>query len=322
MDNTVAATSARWLPGLVPVADQITRLFPADAYSIQSNLLTYSEAWMQEASAGALVFNSLLTPGGYPLEFAFRSGSYELAYTAEPGLPSHSVAQRWDFVKSITEGFDVQAQPLLAQLSADEDQRFGCWLSTRHRAGQMAWKVYQEVSPSAAPRVMQHLAKMPWALDALPLTPLLVGMGVGEAKPSEFYFRLRRADMGILHQALAVSGQATQLQLILSSLSYLANEQVSTLIPRLRLGISYRITADAPPELTLFAHAAQVFKTNLLARHKMLSLAQQLGQPMDLYEAFTEPWAHVSDSPPMHSMLHFKPESPQRLSVGIGWRPL
>jgi hypothetical protein len=309
---------ATWLPGLEPVVAAITLRCPADALAIKQSLLLYSRRLMCGASVGVARFNSPLMPGGYPLEFAFRTGIQAICYTGGPGLPDC-----WAFVEEATSGFNAESHPLIYHLSMQPGQRFGCWLSTRHKNSQTHQKIYQEVRTEADPVIEDWLASRLNGLNFAMLAPMLVGMNVVDSEPTEFYFRILDNTPHNLQTLFNVAGKAPSslLPFVLCCLSDLASEQQSTLLPRLRLGVSYRLQGDKPPQITLFAHAAQLFKSNLIARAKIISMARQFDDDFSLYADLTRSTVSAPSAPPLHSMVHFVFGPGRHASFGVGWRP-
>ncbi|HMQ59697.1 MAG TPA: hypothetical protein PKE06_03460 [Flavilitoribacter sp.] len=305
-------------PGLHAAVAEAGRFRPSDAASIREMLARLSQPWLSALSTGRPVDDSLLTPNGYPLEFNFSSHSDDVCYTAEPGLPDDSPARKRQYIRRFVPGFDLQDYPLLKELSGFTDQRFGHWISLRHQSGKTACKVYQEVSAPARPHVRARMDAIIPELIGLMLEPMLIGVIPGRPGVMEFYSRMPDPSPSVLHRLLKTGDAAGQTPFATNCLGFLAGQPSATVLKGLRLGVSLRTTPDKTPEITLFAHAAQLFSDNRRAAGSILGLAGQLGGQMPLYERLSRQFEAGPAYYPAHGMISLKFDPPGRVEVGVG----
>ncbi len=310
-----------FLPGLAPVLTETARSHPADTDLLRQMLEKLSMPWLASLSAGRPVGSSLLTPGGYPLEFNFSTGHSNLCYTAEPGLPDDPPAVKWAHIDRLVPGFDRRQHAELDLLVAQSGQRFGCWISFRHLPGGLAAKIYQEVTTAAAPAIAAILHATLPAIKKADLLPLLFGVFPGRKKTVEYYCGIRNSSLGVLQELVNQTGTGWQLPFLRHCLSDLAAESQATIFDRLRLGASFRFDETGQPSLTIFVNAPQLFATNLRARTALLALAGQLNAPMALYERLTAEDATAAAGSFAYSIISFKLEPTGGLEMGFGWHP-
>jgi hypothetical protein len=324
--------STQLLPELIPMLGQISEVCPASAEHAGHMLSVLCRPWLEyrgvngpaarHGAAGSRPAASLLTPAGYPLEFTFRTGSSELCYTAEPGLASDPVEAKWRVVRELVPDFDPMAHSLLRQLVPQSSQRFGCWLGVRHDGdGQAAFKIYQEVAPEARELVLAGLRSDLPGLDRIvELQPTLLGV-VCSSGETEYYCNVHNVDQGILHNLFAAAGLARHLPSVTDYVAYLAAEPSGAVWDRLRVGISYGISASAPPDVTLFMHARELFPNNLMASIRILGLARHLGTEMPLYERITKDLETNEGHRLVHGFVGIKVTTSGRLECAVGVSP-
>ncbi|HEY1014699.1 MAG TPA: hypothetical protein VGE07_18455, partial [Herpetosiphonaceae bacterium] len=88
----------------------------------------------------------------------------------------------------------------------------------------------------------------------------------------------------------------------------------------LTLGASLRVAPGAPPLVTLFAFAAELFDGNRQARRALLGLARQLGADFSLYAAASQPLAERPGGANLHGMVGLA-ASPAGLVCSVGLQP-
>lgn len=93
---------------------------------------------------------STLTPGGYPLEFAWSSADPAIRWTAEVAGPEVSLDVRLAKALGILR---VLGQPVVLpdvlDGKAGHGNRFGTWLGGRHRGSEDRYKLYLEMATAA-----------------------------------------------------------------------------------------------------------------------------------------------------------------------------
>lgn len=309
-------------PEISALLQTAAEMCPASALHAGHILGTLSRTWTNATNSGGITAASLLTPGGYPLEFTFRSGSSNLSYTADPGLPQAIVAEKWRLIHALDGKLGIQIHPLLPMLAAQPAQQFGCWLGVRHQRGAHRFKVYQEVGPQASPRILQHLrGAVPGLADAEEISPSLLGVMPGTGGATEYYCKVERPGPAALHRLYAAIGRGRLLPCVIDSLAYLAAQPQEKLLDRLRIGISYSVAPERPPRVTLYAHACQLFNGNRQTRLRWLGLVRQLGGEAALYEQLTR--AFEEDEPPdiLHGLVGIGITETGRIECSLGLRP-
>lgn len=89
---------------------------------------------------------STLTPGGYPLEFAWSSRDPAIRWTAEVTGPEVPAAERLSVALAVLQRLGrVVELPNELEDSAGSSTRFGAWLGGRHRGATDAYKLYLEL---------------------------------------------------------------------------------------------------------------------------------------------------------------------------------
>ncbi|HQU83336.1 MAG TPA: hypothetical protein PKY59_09440, partial [Pyrinomonadaceae bacterium] len=250
---------------------------------------------------------SLLTPNGFPLEFAFATNSEDICVTAEIGNSAWSHFEKRQFIDSICNDSDIWNDALMKELINQTNQRFGLWLSIRQADFSRRFKIYQEVTNHSA---KEFLAKLRFQIggdwkDEM-LDPRLYGIVPQNNEIKEFYCKIIQPDFQILHKLFAAAGKAKMLPFVVNYLAFLADEESKKLLKRLRLGVSFQISPNDSPELTLFAHSAQLFSDNLKARKKILEIARQFDVEMRFYERAS---SQINESFPaelVHGMIGIK----------------
>lgn len=316
------SASGALLPDVASLLAAIAETCPAAAARAERTLIACCAPWLEQRRRGLPLAPSRLTPGGHPLEFSLRASADEVNFTAEPGLPQAAVADKWRFVRTLVGDAALGAYPPVPALVAEPGQRFGCWLSTRHRRERTDYKVYQEVTPAARDAVRRDLLRQVPALGrADGLIPMLVGVVPGVISIAEYYCRMADPDPGRLHMLLAGAGLAPHLPLVVDYVAYLAAMPPSDIWQRLRLGISYSVSAEGAPGVTLFAHGRQLFPSNGDARRRVLGLARQIGRPMPAYDRITRPFERIEPAGMVHGMVGLKIREPDGVECAVGLRP-
>ena len=310
------------LPELDRLLQAISETCPAGAVRAGHMLGVFCRPWLEQIRNGLPLHTSLLTPGGYPLEFAFGTSSRDIRYTAEPGLPQSSVEAKWRFVRELDQDLDPQRHPLLRELIAQPSQRFGCWLSIRHHGDIPSLKVYQEVGRQASGLVLRHLrCDVPGLEEVTELKPKLLGVVSAAGGLAEYYCEVNDTHLGVLHKLFAAAGVGKHLPCVIDYLAYLAAEQRSKLWDRLRIGISYSVSSAPQPALTLFANACQLFPTDRKARTRLLALARQTGAPMPAYDRITSAFDKTEPRDMVHGLVGLKVAESGRIDCTAGLRP-
>ena len=276
------------------------------------------------AGTGTPDGKSLLTPSGVPVEFTFRSGSDTLSYTAEPGLPRSTPQEKWRTIATISgiHSADREGADLLPLLREQPGQRFGCWLGVRQGAGEVNFKVYQEVTSVGHELVRRHLlADLPALDPKLHIVPQLVGQSL-PGGASEFYFHVLDPRPSTLHSLLKAAGAADRLHLVTDCLAWLAAIPASQVREQLRIGMSYRVAPGQPTIVTLFIHAAQISESNRQVRQRLLELAQQLSLDFARYERATCPLAEWEPPIPVHGLVGVTIGPSGNISLSVGVIPL
>lgn len=281
-----------------------------------------SRSWFERTGNQPQSYKSLLTPGGYPLEFTFSTASRDIRYTSEVGGANWRASAKRRLISEMTGDFDVWNYPLMRNLAAQPDQRFGCWLSVRHRKDSPDFKVYQEITPRAESKILKRLRRsLPgrWKDDML--EPRLLGVPLPAGETAEYYCRIKTPQPGALHKLFYAAGAAARLQCVINYLVFLAAEEPGKLWNRLRLGISFQISPIEQPVVTLFAHSGQIFSTNRQARERILGFARQIGAEMPLYEQATLPFTKSEPSKMVHGLVGIKISNAKSLECVIGLQP-
>ena len=316
-------TCCRLLPGLDHFVDVIAAKQPLTGKSVAGILNQLHNSWAGWDIDDAVLPRSVLTPGGYPIEFNFQSHDEAVCYTAEPGLPGDPIARKFKFIKSILAGFDpgenAQAAPFIGQ----QNQRFGCWISIKHGSHHdFAYKLYYEVTKSTEAYFLKKMGDViPGLLPAARFKPMLVGVVPNEEGLTEYYCKLAQADASILHKLFLSAGVERQLPFVLSCFSWLVSKQPNRLFENLTLGLSFRMVKRKLPILTLFVHCPQIFSSNARARTQILSLFRQIGGQAMLYEAMSEPLNYLHIAHPVHSVLSIKLKNEKEITCSVGLSP-
>lgn len=310
------------LPELYPFMDVISEREPITGMAVAGLLDNFSAPWLAARAGDNAFGKSLLTPGGYPVEFNFRSDDQAICYTAEPGLPEDPPSKKLDFIRSLFNDPNRKITNPVALFTGQADQRFGSWVSVRHSGHELAYKLYHEVTENSAAYFISKLYEsIPQLPAEIKFKPMLIGWVPDDEEISEYYFKLLYADQRVLHKLLLIAGMSGQLPFLLSCLSWLFSRQTSKLFENLSLGISFRVAKGKLPSLTFFVHCPQVFTSNALARKQILSLVQQTGGRMDIYEAITARLEQVNVPHPVHSVLSIKLKPDQNISCSVGLSP-
>ncbi len=295
---------------------------PASAMQAGQLLGILCRPWQVEINNWRPALASLLTPSGYPLEFTFRSGSSDLAYTAEPGLPQAACVAKWRFARKLDEKLDLQLHPLLPTLAAQPAQRFGCWLGVRHCQASQRFKVYQEVVPQTVPWVLHYLrCAVPGLGSVAELSPSLLGVVPGSDGATEYYCQVEHPGPAVLHKLYAAADIGRLLPCVIDYLAYLAAEPREKLFGRLRIGISYSLANGRAPHVTLFAHASQLFADNRQARLRWLGLVRQLGGQAALYDKLTSSFEESDFSDVVHGLVGVAINEMGQIECSLGLRP-
>lgn len=310
------------LPELSSFVKDITTSQPVNATVFRETLEQFCIPWTEQQFSGGYIHHSMLTPSGYPVEFSFRSDTQDICYTAEPGLPQSAPAAKAQFITGLTPQFDFTTG-ILQQLSVQAAQRFGNWVSVRHKNGQSVFKLYQEITPGGYPLFYEQLVTAIPALKEIKtrLRPMLAGFTGSGATIDEFYMRIDRPDISLLRLLFDAAGTGASLSYIRNILSYLTTEEVHSLLGWLHTGISYRAVPGKLPELSLFVHAPQIFSTNAIARKRILGLARQIGGEMPVYEAVTAKLLHKDVPYPLHSIITLKVADTGSITCAAGLSP-
>ena len=311
---------------LLPEVDRLFRAIsetcPAGGVPAGQMLAIFCRPWLEQIRSGAPLCTSLLTPGGYPLEFAFGTDSRNISYTVEPGPPQSSVEEKWRFVRRIVSDLDPRFHPLLRRLLEQPAQRFGCWLGIRHRGPSVGLKVYQEITPEGRELVLSYLRHdVPELTEMTGLKPTLLGLTSGTGGPVEYYCRIDDSNLGVLHKFFGAAGVPRHLPCVIDHLAYLAAAQRSKLWDRLHIGISYSVSAGASPALTLFADASQLFPTNVWGRIRLLGLARQLGRQIPVYERITSSFEREEPPRMVHGLVGIKVSHSGHIDCAVGLQP-
>jgi hypothetical protein len=322
MVSICSSRNQELLPELGPMLESIAEACPAGAARAGLTLGLLCRPWLKQIRSGLPLHTSLLTPGGYPLEFAFGARSQEISYTAEPGLPQSPLQAKWRFLREVVRDLDLHTHPLLRELVAQPSQRFGCWLGVRHRGDITSLKVYQEVGPGASDLALRYLrSDVPDLAEAVSLKPTLLGVVPGASGLTEYYCRIRNPNLGVLHKLFAAAGAARQLPCVIDYIAYLAGEQRNRLWDRIELGISYCVSSEPQSTVTLFATANQLFPTERSARARLLGLARQFGIQMPAYDRITRSFEKGDPPHPVHGLVGIKVTRSGRLEWSAGLRP-
>ena len=321
------AERSKLLPGLSAMLQVFADTCPADVQPAGLILALLCRPWLEQQRLDSPIARSLLTPSGYPIEFSFLTHSDSISYTAEPGLPQASSAAKWRFARALQGELGPQLDPLLPLLMAQPAQRFGCWLGVRHAGGVPIFKIYQEVTASAHQPFLAALRRDVPGLDGgldgvAALTPQLLGVVAGDGRVTEYYCRLERPEPAAVHRLFARAGIAHQLPSAVDYLAYLAGLPQDQLWQRLRIGISYAVHAAGPPTVTLFAHARELFRTDAVARMRLLGLARQIGGRMPGYESITRKLEAQQGPCMMHGLVGLKMAHTGDISAAVGLRSL
>ena len=316
------ATGEELLPGLSPLLDEFARQCPTSAIHAKPLLVALCRPWLERIISGRPLPRSRLTPDGYPFEFIFGSRSADISYTAEPELADASAKDKWQFVRKLDPDLDPLLHPLLRKLIAEPSQRFGCWLSVRHRHDTTAFKVYQEVADPSRDLVLNELRlQLGNAGESVELEPRLVAFVSVPTGPVEYYCRLINAGPAVLHGLFSAAGVAEYVPAVINYLVYLAAEERSKLWKRLRLGVSFGVSTDGVLSVTVFAHGCQLFPTNEQARTRLLGLARQLDSQMTVYERITARFEKAAPPYMLHGMVGLKINKGEGIECAVGVRP-
>lgn len=151
--------------------------------------------------------SSTLTPGGYPLEFAWSSADPAIRWTAEVAGPEMPVEARLSHAVTVLHalGQDV-AVPAVLDGVAGRGNRFGTWLGGRHKGGSDRYKLYLELGTADGWAVLQNLLPERVVTTIPPRTSWrMVGYSADNGIV-EFYGRVARQEIWEIERLLSISG--------------------------------------------------------------------------------------------------------------------
>lgn len=310
------------LPEIVPFMEVIYEKQPITGNAVAVILDKINSRWMEEQARGVVIKNSLLTPGGFPMEFNFRSDDDAICYTLEPGMAKDSIHSKLQFINSQFNISDIEKYTFINPLCYQQEQRFGCWISARHDRNALKYKLYLEISRGNEQDFVKNLIRdIPHFPADILIKPMLLGVFPEEHTVAEYYFKLIAPSNSVLHKIFETARVSSQLPFVISCLSWLSSSPPSILFHNLSLGISFQTVKGKVPTLTIFVHCPEIFSSNLIARKQILSFVEQIGGQMEIYEAITEPLQRINIPYPVHSILTIKVKSDKKITCAVGLSP-
>jgi hypothetical protein len=261
--------------------------------------------------------SSLLTPSGCPLEFAFRTGSEGIAYTADLTSPDNIDD---NLVGQLLPRFDFAELPDLQPYLSASDLRFGNWLSLRYKNGHYGGKVYREITPATQETALDQLkSRLPEGIIPT-LNPILVGCYPGENTIGEYYCSIPAADQASLRALCVLGNVSCQLPDVLDIFTELACQSVNNRLGEFRIGVSFRLVEGQLPQLTFFSHAVELIGIdNTLVNRRLLRVGGQLGGSFQLYKWLSD--GLINQSVPAYGLISIKINQKEKPELGFGWSP-
>lgn len=251
-----------------------------------------------------------------PLEFTFRDNAEEIRYTADPGPPGATPTHQWLVARELLPGVEAATAPLLQRLTGSPPGRAGLWVGVRHRGDSTRGKIYQRVEPRHREHARSVLARITRVTPHPCLVPVLVGV---DSRGDEFevYSRLLVASRSTIHAALAGTGTGAAFPAIEGCVADLRERLAPAVWDDLRVGVSFRRACEGPTVTTLFTHAAELFPNDLIARTRVLGLAERLGIELRAYRDATASLRRASATP-IHGMVGLTPDPGGGVEISIG----
>lgn len=285
LDASPAARAA--IEALLERCDEVTR---ARAAALLARV-----AWED----GRQAQDSLLAPGGWPIEANFASRGVPCRLTFEVAAPGAAPLRKWRVLQTLAGGAAVPDSTLLRALRAAPGQRWGLWLGV-HGA---RTKVYQEVTPAARDVALATL-RGGWngsegieGMDGVDgLVPTM--LGVDDHSALELYGEFPRAGPASLHRVFAGAGLGAQLPLVLDALGFLSGHARAALFDALPVGLSRQDGA-----LTLYVSASRLCRSDAALRRKLLALTSAVA-PLPAYAFAGTDDDALAQRGPEHAPLH------------------
>ena len=319
-ENVVPATE-NMLPELIPFLAAIQK-----EYSVE----TACQFEKLFSDCSILILNgdkrydqySLLTSGGYPMELTLRSDTNDLYVTTEAGSSNDKIEQHLFWAQQYSSSFSFVEHPLLEQFNKSNEQRYGCWLGIRFKGSKPSYKLYHEATEATAKAFLKELSML-YGLDKLlpELIPMMAGFIPGIKGIAEFYCRIPKSSLVVLHHFFSMAGVASELNMFLDYLGWLGGMSREELFSRLRFGVSFQQIAGQLPGISIFIHMSELCRNNLKARSRLLSFAKQLGYQMPFYESVSARLLIENPTFPVHGIISFKPMPKGKMIFSVGLRP-
>lgn len=297
------------------VIDSYKAHFVDEGNYFEEHILSLTSKWRDSG----YVSNSLLTPSRIPLEFSYNFCEPSISYTLDPGMASFSISKKWDILLKTVDSMLPEHLKTVAPYRQSKDQRFGSWLSVRHKGNKIGYKVYQEVSESAKAHARSEVLALFPGLEPMAFETKLIGFQP-QTKALEYYINFGHIDESILNDIMAIAGVARQRAFFVVQMADLKGATHQTFFDGVKVGASFKVEEGKPPLLTLFFHGPELFPSNDLAFSRLSKLGNQYGDA-HLYDCLLQEVSKCTARPPIHSILSFKFVSANDFHFSVGFSP-
>lgn len=309
--------------------------FPAAAAQLDAVLPRLLHPLLTDPTDPARWGASLLTDGGYPLEFTCTTRNDSIRYTLEVAparaQPARRLAQALALVEPLLMRSLAQepALALLTQVQASGGLRYGAWLGVRHAAHDTAYKLYAEVPPGGRALAVAYLnarLRRPVGVPGRAIVPQMIGWypATGEL---EFYFRVEGLRPWELPALMHPLGLETSYATVFNAFERAHGRPMHQQLPGPVFGCSYTVaaapTADAQPDasrlFSFYTFAETLFGPDAYAYRKLGRYFEQGGHAMAYYHALSAPTA-THQAPWMHHGMFgvtVGPGTPAVVHVGL-----
>ncbi|MGH9766235.1 MAG: hypothetical protein ACREAB_02270, partial [Blastocatellia bacterium] len=281
---------------------------------------------------------SLLTGGGFPLEFSFSSAGETIRYTAEVAGPEFAEAERVRRAAQLLSRLGKKApaaevMALLDRIQSAVPLRYGAWIGGRHSREGDRFKLYAEVPKSGATEteglIHQLLGPEPLLSRAAQGAPQLMMIGhEPESSRLELYFSVEGLEPWEVGWLMKRAGLASREAELLGLIGETYGRSVERRLPGSRLGFSFSVLPDGPDGadgasmiFSIFSYAGSVCGSDQGIRRRLLALAQSRGWDFGSYESLSEPIAGRSVWMTYHTMMTFSVAAEGAPVLHIGLRP-
>ncbi|MCC3158261.1 hypothetical protein LJ737_13515 [Hymenobacter sp. 15J16-1T3B] len=292
MSRTLAAPALRGL-------EVARRHFPAAAPRLDAALPHLLQPLLTDTADPARWGASLLTDGGYPLEFTCTTLNDSIRYTLEVAPARDNPAARLAQACAVVEpllGRSLADDPLravLAQVQAPGGLRYGAWVGVRHSARESSYKIYAEVPPAGQAAALAYLnprLRRPVGVAGRPITVQMIGWypATGEL---EFYFRVEGLKPWELPALMHPQGLDGSHKVVADAFQEAYGRPMHQQLPGPVFGFSYTVPAAeaAPRMFSFYTFADTLFGSDANARRKLARYFERRGCDMGHYLELSQP---------------------------------